>query len=65
MEAECVFLKWSQQLNDGKNPALEQDQAARLHELESHLDQDPGSLVNKYFNAIRDELRRQKCESSA
>ena len=46
-------------------PALEQKQAARLHELASHLDQDPGSLENKCFNAIGDKLRRQKCESSA
>ena len=48
-EAEWVFLKWSQQLNEGKNPALEQKQAARLHELDSHLNQDSGSLENKYF----------------
>ena len=64
-EAEWVFLKWSQQLNGGKDPALEQKQAARLHELDSHLDQDSGSLENKYFNAIGDELCKQKCESSA
>ena len=65
IEAAWAFLKWSQQLNDGKNPTLEQEQEARLDELESHLDQDPDSLETKYFNAIGDELRRQKCESSA
>ena len=65
IEAEWAFLKWSQQLNDGKNPKLEQEQEARLDELESHLDQDPDSLENKYFNAIGAELRRQKGESSA
>ena len=52
IEAEWAFLKWSQQLNDGKNPKLEQEQEARLDELKSHLDQDPDSLETKYFNAI-------------
>ena len=47
-------------LNDGKDPALEQKQAVRIHELESHLDKDPGSLENEYFNKIGDELREQK-----
>ena len=65
IEAEWAFLKWSQQLNDGKDPALEQKQAARLDELKSPLDQDPDSLETKYCNAIGDELRRQKRESSA
>ena len=59
IEAEWAFLKWSQQLNDGKNPKLDQEQAARLDELERHLDQDPDSLELKYFNAIGEELRRQ------
>ena len=52
IEAEGAFLKWSQQLNDGTNPKLEQEQEARLDELKSHLDQDPDSLETKYFNAI-------------
>ena len=52
IEAEWAFLKWSQQLNNGKNPKLEQEQEARLDELKSHLDQDPDSLETKYFNAI-------------
>ena len=64
IEAEWAFLKWSQRLNDGKNPELEQEQEARLRELESHLDQDPDSLGDKYFNEIGEELRRQS-ESSA
>ena len=64
IEAEWAFLKWSQQLNGGKNPDLEQKQAARLDELESHLGQDPDSLETKYFNAIGDELRKEKCEFS-
>ena len=65
IEAEWAFLKWSQRLNDGKNPKLEQEHEARLRELESHLDQDPDSLGDKYFNEIGEELRRQKGESSA
>ena len=65
IEAEWAFLKWSQRLNDGKNPKLELEQEARLRELESHLDQDPDSLGDKYFNEIGEELRRQKGESSA
>ena len=65
IEAEWAFLKWSQKLNDGKDPALEQKQAARLRKLKSRLDQDPDSLETKYFNAIGDELSRQKCEAAA
>ena len=64
IEAEWACLKWSQQLNDGKDPALEQKQAARLRELESHLDQDPDSLETRFFNAIGDELRKEKREPS-
>ena len=64
IEAEWAFLKWSQRLNDGINPKLEQEQEARLRELESHLDQDPDSLGDKYFYEIGEELRRQS-ESSA
>ena len=64
IEAEWALLKWSQRLNDGKNPKLEQEQEARLRELELHLDQDPDSLGDKYFNEIGEELRRQKGESS-
>ena len=58
IEAEWAFLQWSQRLNDGINPELEQE--PRLRELESHLDQDPDSLGDKYFNEIGEELRRQK-----
>ena len=65
IEAEWAFLKWSQRLNDGKNPKLEQEQEARLRERESRLYQDPDSLEDKYFNEIDEELRRQKGESSA
>ena len=65
IEAEWAFLKWSQRLNDGKNPKLEQEQEARLRERESRLDQDPDSLEDKCFNEIGEELRRQKGESSA
>ena len=57
-EMEWAFLKWSQQLNDGKKPELEQEQEARLDELERHLDQDPDSLEIKYCNAIGEALRR-------
>ena len=65
IESEWALLQWSQRLNDGKNPKLEQEQEARLRELESHLDQDPDSLEDKFFNEIGEELRRQKGESSA
>ena len=65
IEAEWAFLKWSQRLNDGKTPKLEQEQEARLRERESRLDQDPDSLEDKCFNEIGEELRRQKGESSA
>ena len=65
IEAEWAFLKWSQQLNGGKDPKLEQEQEARLRELESKLGQDPDSLEDKFFNEIGEELRRQKGESSA
>ena len=65
IEAEWALLQWSQRLNDGKNPKLEQEQEARLRELESHLDQGPDWLGDKYFNEIGKELRRQKGESSA
>ena len=58
-EMEWAFLKWSQQLNDGKQPELEQEQNARLYKLEHPLDQDPESLEIKYFNAIGEELLRQ------
>ena len=59
-EMEWVFLKWSQHLSDEENYELMQEQDARLDELERHLDQDPDSLENKYFNAIGEELRRQR-----
>ena len=63
IEAEWAFLKWSQRLNE-KNPKLEQEQEARLDELELHPDHDP-DIANKFFNHIGAELRRQKGESSA
>ena len=59
-EMEWAFLKWSQELNDGKHPKLEQKQDPRLKELERHLEQDPESLASKYFNAIGAELHRQR-----
>ena len=59
-EMEWAFLKWSQELNDGKHHKLEQEQDARLKELERHLEQDPESLASKYFNAIGAELHRQR-----
>ena len=65
IEEEWAFLKWSQTLNDGKNPKLEQEQEARLAKLEVHLARDPNSLETKFFNHIGAELRRQKGESSA
>ena len=63
-EMEWAFLKWSQRLNDGKNPELEQEQDARLDELERHLDQDPDSLEIKYHNAIGEELRRARVDAA-
>ena len=57
-EMEWAFLKWSQRLNDDHHE-LEQKQDPRLKELERHLEQDPESIENKYFNAIGEELRRQ------
>ena len=59
-EMEWAFLKWSQELNDGKHHKLEQEQDARLKELERHLGQEPESLASKYFNAIGAELHRQR-----
>ena len=61
IEAEWAFLKWSQQFSDETNSKLEQE--PRLDQLKLFLDQD--SLATKYFNAIGDELSRQKRESSA
>ena len=58
VEAEWAFLKWSQRLNDGKRPELEQE--PRLKELERHLDQDPDSLAVKYHEAIGEELRQAR-----
>ena len=46
----------SEHLNDKENYELEQQQNARLHELERHLDQDSDSLELKYFNAIGELL---------
>lgn len=59
-EMEWAFLQWSQHLNDEENYELKQAQDARLDELEPRLDQDPDSLETKYFNAIGEELRRQR-----
>ena len=56
VEAEWAFLKWSQRLNDGKRPELEQE--PRLKELERHLDRDPDSVAVKYHEAIGEELRQ-------
>ena len=50
-EMEWAFLKGSQRLNDD-HPGLEQEQDPRLVEIERHLEQDPESIENKYFNAI-------------
>ena len=65
IETEWAFLEWSRFLNEGKNSELEQKQQARIDELERRLDQDPDSLATKYFNAVGNELRRQRSESSA
>ena len=58
-EMEWAFLKCSQAWNNGRDPALAQEQEARVDELERHLDEDPDSLEIKYYNALVDELRRQ------
>ena len=58
-EMEWALLKWSQRLNDD-HPELEREQDARLKELECHLGQEPESLASKYFNAIGEELHRQR-----
>ena len=60
---EWAFLKWSQRLND-ENPELEQEQQARLDELERHLDQDPDSIEIKYHNAVGEELRRERVDAA-
>ena len=58
-EIEWAFLNWSQHLSNGEKYELNQEQYARLQELERHLDQDPDSLEIKYYNTIGEELRRQ------
>ena len=58
-EMEWAFLKWSQRLNDD-HPGLEQEQDPRLVEIERHLEQDPESIENQYFNAIGAELHLQR-----
>lgn len=63
IEMEWAFLKWSQRLND-ENPELEQEQQARLDELERHLDQDPDSIEIKYHNAVGEELRRERVDAA-
>ena len=57
--AEWAFLTWSQQLNEGKNPGLEQEQGTRLEELERHLEQDPESheISRKFHDVIGKEVR--------
>ena len=59
IEMEWAFLKCSQAWNNGRNPALDQKQDARVDELERHLDEDPDSLEIKYHNALVDKLHRQ------
>ena len=59
-EIEWAFLKWSQHLNDDENYELMRTQNARLENLEGRLDDDPDSLEIMYFNAIGEELRRQR-----
>ena len=51
-ETEWAFLKCSQEWNDGRDPALKQEQDLRLDELECQLDQDPGSLEKEYKNLL-------------
>ena len=58
-EMEWAFLQWSRRLNDC-NHELEWQQEARIAELEHDLDQDPGSLEIKYYNAVGEELRRER-----
>ncbi len=59
-EMEWAFLKWSQRLNEDENYDLIRVQDARLDKLERQLDEDPDSLEIKYFNAIGEELRRER-----
>ena len=59
-EMEWAFLKWSQHLNEEENYDLIRVQDARLDALERQLDTDPDSIEIKYFNAIGEELRRER-----
>jgi len=54
---EWTFLQWSQHLNDEENYELQQEQSARIEELEHRLDQERDPLELEYFNAIGRELR--------
>ena len=60
LEAEWAHLKWSLRFNEGKDSELARVQEGRLEELERYLDKDPDSLKVKYFNAIGEELSRQR-----
>lgn len=59
-EMEWAFLKWSQHLNEDENYDLVRVQDARLDELERQLNEDQASIELKYFNAVGEELRREK-----
>ena len=60
IEAEWVFLKLSRNLNRKGNYELKLEQDRRLDELQGHLNEDPDSLENKYYNAIVEKLHRQR-----
>lgn len=63
-EMEWAFLDWSQRLNEGRNPELEQKVAARVHELESCLDLATSDTpAVRYSNAIGEELRRENAKN--
>ena len=59
---EWAFIKWSQFLNDEENYELQQEQDARLEELEQQLDSgsdpDPNRREHHFFNVIGKKLRR-------
>ena len=57
--AERAILGWAHQLNDEKNPELEQEQEARIEKLERLLEQDPESheISRKLHDAIGEKVR--------
>ena len=57
IEMEWALLQCSQQFIEGKDPELDNEQQARIDELEHELDQIPDSLATKCYNAIAAELR--------